>query len=189
MNMIIVYGGTFNPPTLAHQKIASHIIKVFNPERFILLPVGDSYTWKDMHISFEDRFNMLKIAFSDPIFEISNLENDKEYKGTYYTLNQIKKTYKTSVYFLLGADNVSYLNQWIQYDKLIKEFHFIVLTRKGFNIDEIIRKYEPFESHFEQIDINLDISSSLFRSNPKEFSSFVSKEVLDYIKENGLYEV
>ena len=41
--MIIVYGGTFNPPTVAHQLIANKVIENFKPKKFILLPVGENY--------------------------------------------------------------------------------------------------------------------------------------------------
>lgn len=187
--MIIVYGGTFNPPTIAHQIIANQIIEIFKPSKFLLLPVGDHYTWKDLHVSFNDRFNMLKLAFDKPIFDISTLENDNTYKGTYYTLNQIKKTYKSDVYFLLGADNLSYLDQWINYQALLKDFNFIVLKRKGFDLDEIIEKYQPYENKFHIVEMNLAVSSSLFRADPLKYAEFIPTVVLEYIKNHQLYEV
>lgn len=187
--MIIVYGGTFNPPTIAHQKIADKVLEVFNPDKFILLPVGDYYTWKDLHVSFKDRFNMLKLAFQDSVFEVSKLENIKTYKGTYYSLKEIYNTYKTSVYFLLGADNLSYLDQWINYQSLIEEFEFIVLKREGFNVDEIIKRYHPHEDKFHIVEIDLNISSSAFRQDPSKHMEFIPSDVLKYIKEHKLYEV
>ena len=95
--MIIVYGGTFNPPTVAHRKIAEVVVKGFNPNKFILLPVGDRYTWKDQFVPFEHRFNMLKLLFKEDIFEVSDLENIDEYKGTYQSLKTIKDTDRKSV--------------------------------------------------------------------------------------------
>ncbi len=187
--MIIVYGGTFNPPTVAHQIIASKIIENFKPKKFILLPVGENYPWKSFYVPFKKRFAMLKLAFNDEIFEISDLENKKTYKGTYYALKQFKKTYKNSVYFLLGADNLSYLDKWINYESLIKEFNFIVIKRKGFDLEEIIKKYHPYEDNFKIIDMDLDISSSLFRDNPEKYKHFIPSDVLKYINENKLYEV
>lgn len=187
--MIIVYGGTFNPPTIAHQLIANKVIEDFKPEKFILLPVGEHYPWKSFYVPFKKRFEMLKLAFKDEIFEISTLENRKTYKGTYYALKQIKKTYKNSVYFLLGADNLSYLDKWISYESLIKEFRFIVIKRKGFNLDEIIKKYHPYEENFHIIELDLNISSSLFRTEPEKYEHFIPNDVLKYVKENKLYEV
>lgn len=187
--MIIVYGGTFNPPTIAHQLIASKVIEDFKPEKFILLPVGENYPWKSFYVPFKKRFEMLKLAFKDEIYEVSTLENKKVYKGTYYTLKRIEKTYKNSVYFLLGADNLSYLEKWINYELLIKEFRFIVIKRKGFNLDEIMKKYHPYEENFNVIEMDLDISSSLFREEPEKNKHFIPNDVLKYVKEHKLYEV
>ena len=81
--MIIVYGGTFNPPTTAHENIANILIEIYKPNKFILLPVGDKYTWKDNFASFDHRKKMLELVFKEPMFGISTIENSTKYKGTY----------------------------------------------------------------------------------------------------------
>lgn len=187
--MIIVYGGTFNPPTIAHRKIAEIVIKGFNPEKFILLPVGDKYTWKDLYVPFEHRFNMLKLLFNEKIFEVSTLENVEHYKGTYQTLKTIRDTYNSGVYFLLGADNLDYLDQWINYEKLVSEFRFIVLTRSNLDITSIIQeKFTDYQNHFHLINIDLNISSSTFRNNPEDHE-IIPDVVYSYIKQQKLYGV
>lgn len=187
--MIIVYGGTFNPPTKAHEKIANLITKKYRPIKFIFLPVGDAYTWKDNFASFYHRKNMLELVFKADIFEISNLENANEYKGTYWALNQIKETYKNDVYFVLGADNINELDKWIDYPKLVSEYKFIVLTRKGYNVLELIKeKHNSYYKNFSIVEFNLDISAKKFRENPA-LKSYVNKKVFNYIINNNLYEV
>ena len=37
--------------------------------------------------------------------------------------------------------------------------------------------------------MDLEISSSLYRNNPKEYEHFIPVDVLKYINENELYEV
>jgi nicotinate-nucleotide adenylyltransferase len=187
--MIIVYGGTFNPPTVAHRKIAEVVVKGFNPNKFILLPVGDRYTWKDQFVPFEHRFNMLKLLFSEDIFEVSDLENIDEYKGTYQSLKTIKDTYKSNVYFLLGADNLDYLDQWINYEKLVSEFRFIVLSRSNLDVHAIVNeKFPNYQSHFQLINIDLNISASDFRENPDNHE-FIPNVVYSYLKKHQLYGV
>lgn len=187
--MIIVYGGTFNPPTIAHEKIANLLIEKYKPRKFILLPVGDKYTWKDNFASFYHRKNMLKLVFKHSIYEISTIENNDDFKGTYWALNNIRETYNCDVYFVLGADNIDKLDKWINYEELLREYKFIVLKRKGFNPFNILKdKYQKYVDNFNLIDIDLDISSSSFRNNPKQ-TNLINKEVYKYIKENNLYEV
>ena len=119
--MIIVYGGTFNPPTIAHQKIAKQIIEKFKPSKFILLPVGDYYPWKDSFASFYHRKEMLKLTFPQPIFEISEIENEKAYQGTYKARKQIDSQFKEEVLFLLSADSRYYFNPWASHSPCKEE--------------------------------------------------------------------
>ncbi|NLN50681.1 MAG: nicotinate-nicotinamide nucleotide adenylyltransferase [Acholeplasmataceae bacterium] len=187
--MIIVYGGTFNPPTIAHQKIAKQIIEKFKPSKFILLPVGDYYPWKDSFASFYHRKEMLKLTFPQPIFEISEIENEKAYQGTYKALKQIESQFKEEVRFLLGADNLDYLDQWLNYQSLIKEYKFIVLTRKGFDVENIIDdKFANYKANFSIHNFNLDIAAANFRNDPTKID-IVVKPVYSYLKKHNLYGV
>lgn len=187
--MIIVYGGTFNPPTRAHEKIADLLICKYKPEKFIFLPVGDNYTWKSNFANFVHRKNMLEIMFKKKVFKISTLENMEEYKGTYWALNSIKEAYKSDVYFVMGADNLLELDKWINYQKLIKENKFIVLTRKGYDATSLIQqKYLNYHNNFEIVNFESEISSKEFREN-SSLNHYLNKRVIKYIKKNNLYEV
>ncbi|MBN2504088.1 MAG: nicotinate (nicotinamide) nucleotide adenylyltransferase, partial [Bacilli bacterium] len=61
--MIVIFGGAFNPPTLAHLEIYHHVQKNLAPERFIFLPVSSLYTKRSL-ASNQHRFQMLKIMTS-----------------------------------------------------------------------------------------------------------------------------
>ena len=52
-NLIAIYGGSFNPPTVAHENIARDILELPEIEKIIYLPVGDSYKKKSL-ISSKD---------------------------------------------------------------------------------------------------------------------------------------
>ena len=41
--IVAVYGGSFNPPTIAHERISKDILSLDNVDKFIYLPVGDRY--------------------------------------------------------------------------------------------------------------------------------------------------
>lgn len=187
--MIIVFGGTFNPVTKAHVKIAQKIEEEFKPEKIIILPTGDSYTWKKDFVPFFHRKEMLKLVFNGDLFEILDLENVDNYQGTYQSLLKIKEIYQKDIYFLLGADNLLYINKWINYEKIIDEFKLIVVKRDNIFIEKYLTNNFPNQKdNFEIVNCNLPLSSSNFRADTTQ-KEIVDKKVYKYIIKNKLYGV
>ena len=83
--MVIIFGGAFNPPTLAHYEIADKLIKRFKPDTFYFLPVGNRYKNKSM-LDFDNRYKMVKIMADKLGAKVSTMENEESYRGTYYAL-------------------------------------------------------------------------------------------------------
>ncbi|NLB84705.1 MAG: hypothetical protein GX794_01110, partial [Acholeplasmataceae bacterium] len=84
--MHILYGVSFNPPTLAHEAIIKKINDLFKPTKIIIMPVGRSYTRKD-HQANIDRIKMLElIAKKYKNVEISDYEINNPFNGTIKTL-------------------------------------------------------------------------------------------------------
>lgn len=187
--MIIVFGGTFNPVTKAHYKIAQKIEEQFKPEKIIILPTGDTYTWKNDFVSFFHRMEMLKLVFNSDLYEILDLENDDKYEGTYQSLLKIKEIYQKDIYFLLGADNLLYINKWINYQKIIDEFKLIVVKRDNIFIEKYIENnFTLQKDNFTIVNCNVPLSSSTFRNDTSN-KDVVDEKVYQYIKENKLYGV
>lgn len=185
--MIIIYGGAFNPPTKAHYLIAEKIIEKFNPDTFYFLPVGNRYNKKGM-ADYMSRFNMIKIIANKlKNATVSTKENEESFRGTYYALKDFSLI-DNDLYFVMGADNFDYLDKWIMADKLVKEFKFIIITRKGFDVSKLIKeKYSNNQNNFTVLEIDFPISSTDFRENKNK--EILLDEVYEYIKVNDLYEV
>lgn len=182
--MNIVYGGSFNPVTKAHKEIVNRLKEEFNPENIIIIPTANNYNRKEL-IPFKDRYNMLKIEFSDCIILDLETKNEK-YLGTYDTLNKLKEKY-SDLYFVMGADNLVTINTWINSEKLLNDYKFIVFGRKNINIFEFIKNnLSKYKDNFYIINMDIDISSTDFRLNKNK--DIISKEVLEYINKNHLYE-
>lgn len=177
--MNIVYGGSFNPVTRAHKKIADELIKRFNPEKFIFLPVGNDYNKPEL-IESSHRLNMLKLL-KDGVIDVSDYECCNSYEGTYKTLKNLNLN---DVYFVMGYDNLKSLDTWNDYKSLLKEFKIIVVSRPGcFFDDSVIKDY--MDNIIVIDDLDLEISSSLFRDT-RNFD-LLDPRVGEYIKENNLY--
>lgn len=183
--MNIVFGGSFNPPTIAHYAIIKTICSL-DYEEVIIVPNGNKYKLKDM-VSFEHRYQMLKLMTKDlNKVSISRLEESNSFKGTIETLRNLNHPV-----FVMGDDSLLTIKEWINYEVLIKENKFLVFTRNRkvddlinyVKEDEILNKY--FD-HFNFLELSFpDVSSSMFRKTKDK--NIVTKEVYDYIIKNNLY--
>lgn len=181
----IVYGGSFNPPTIAHEGIISELKRKYKPENIIIIPAGNSYNRKEL-LDFKDRYNMLKLISNDIISDIEN--KNLEYKGTLYTLDLLSKDYK-DIYFVMGADNLIDIKSWIRYEELLEKYNFIIITRDDINIvDFIDNELSKYKSHFKLISLKYMVSSTKIRNNIDENKDMLNPKVYEYIKKNHLYE-
>ncbi len=186
MKRIGFFGGCFNPPTIAHMEIAEKAIQECNLDKIIFVPMGNKYSKNDL-IDFKFRYEMLKIyCNNNSKFEVSNLqENQTEKTYAIDTFKQIEKSYLDSEnFYIMGIDNFLKMQNWKNYQELIKNYQYIVFKRNNLLEQE---KY----NNVKFIDLSLDISSSSVRELIKENKSIEAllyKDVELYIKNNGLYK-
>lgn len=188
ISMNILYGGAFNPPTIAHYQIIKFLIEKYKGCNLTILPTNNNYK-ENESIDFHHRVEMLKLMIKDLpgniVISDYELKQDR-FVGTYYTLQ-----YFNHPYFVIGADQLDSIETWIKYPDLIFENKFIVFPRNNIDINAIIANNNILSSnkdHFIVIDFEeMNISSSMFRHN-RDYR-LINKEIYEYIKENKLYEV
>ena len=149
--MVVVFGGAFNPPTIAHKEIYYLIDKLVGFDHFIYLPVSNKYN-KSTLISDAYRIDMLKILIEDlPKASLSLLEiDDPNYLGTYESLKRLKEFFpEEDIAFIVGSDNLLNLKKWINADALIAEFKFVVINRNRLDAQKIIEK-EPLLNKYKE---------------------------------------
>lgn len=183
-----IFGGSFNPPHLTHKKIAIDLINNNYVDRVIFVPTGDKYNKKNLINSYY-RINMIKemIKDCDKLF-ISDYEVKGELKYTYETLKYFKEKFNNDdIYFICGADNLSYIDKWKNYEDILSKYKIIVLNRDNINIDFFINKYSKYNSII-RASISLDnISSTMLRNSLDK--KYLDNNVYKYIIENKLYNM
>lgn len=186
--MEILFGGAFNPPTIAHYQMLLYLLDYFPEAKIILLPTNNYYHKKDL-APLSDRIAMLKIMIGNLLrVTVSDYEAHLDkYYGTYYILKAFNHPY-----FVIGADSLLNINEWIMYPDIVIENKFIVFPRDDLNIKNIIANNKILSQYHNNFIIlekfrKLNISSSMFRESFDE--KILLPEVLQYIKENKLYEV
>lgn len=200
--VVAVYGGSFNPPTIAHERISKDILSLDNVDKFIYLPVGDKYEKPELISSFH-RLNMLEIMVNEikksgiNSIEVSDLEvKSKKLLYTIDSLRAIKDIYKDKdIAFVMGTDNLIDLENWEKPIELLEEFYFIVIERKNQNVEEILERFKFLKKYTNKFIILKKtsyeaVNSTFIRENINNKSlikDYVNKEVLKYININNLY--
>lgn len=195
---IVIFGGTFNPPTRAHLDIATEALYYLDAEKVLFVPVSDLYKKDDVEISYH-RVNMLNLAIGNfRRLEIDFTEVDAvALTYTYETIEKIKSQYQDKELFLLiGADNLEDFKNWKNQRSIMENCSLLVVNRNNSSIDEIIESNEILtefkdkiiEAPIEEIEISSTEVRNRIASNELEgLENLVDKEVIDYIVENKLY--
>jgi len=188
-----ILGGTFNPIHNGHLLIAEEVKDHYALDKIIFIP-----NKKPPHKEIADyipdihRINMIKLAINtNPDFIISTKEIDRG--GVSYTIDTIYEIQSEididdKIHFIIGADLISELSTWKEWDNLAKIVQFVVLNRGEEIAIEYLDKY-PFIQTLQDT-INFDVTSSLIRKKIKESKSIkylVPDNVLEYIKKENLY--
>lgn len=195
---IVIFGGTFNPPTRAHLDIATEALYYLDAEKVLFVPVSDLYKKDDVEISYH-RVNMLNLAIGNfRRLEIDFTEVDAvALTYTYETVEKIKSRYQDKELFLLiGADNLEDFKNWKNQRTIMENCSLLVVNRNNSSIDEIIESNEiltefkdkVIEAPIEEIEISSTEVRNRIASNELEgLENLVDKEVIEYIVENKLY--
>lgn len=189
--MLVVFGGSFNPPTIAHYEIAKHILKQIDCDQFFFLPVGDQYPKKGL-IASSHRVAMLQLVCEQlKRASVSMIEVEANHVLTSFeTLTLLKENDPTEeIAFVIGADNLEDLPNWVQYEKLIRNFKLIVFRRDDIDVDGIItRQFNEYQNQFIVLDSfgKMNVSSTQYRENLNH-SNLVLECVDQYVKQHQLY--
>jgi nicotinate-nucleotide adenylyltransferase len=137
---IIIFGGTFDPPHLGHQRCL-RLVTAFNPDAHILIvpaktpPAGGS-TVKIPMLSFHDRVTLCKIAFQNERIanskvEVSELEGDIPAPNyTIATVEKIRSMHPgADLSLLIGEDQLKRFPTWHRPKDLLSLVSLIVVGR------------------------------------------------------------
>ena len=180
-----IFIGSFNPPTKAHLEIALNLNKDF--EKIIFVPVNS----REKHlISLDDRYNMLMILKRKYNFlDIDRIMENYSYLN-YRIIDLLKKKYH-DIKIIIGSDLLEKMDTFDNYDYLLSNYSFIVVTREYFDTKKIINeKFFKYHNHFQILEYFSDISSSKVRKEIKEkkdLEEYLDSDIILYIKNNHLY--
>ena len=193
-----IMGGTFDPIHVGHLITAEMVRSAASLDEVVFIPSARP-PHKDgaRAASAEDRLIMTECAVQDnPYFCVSDLELRRE--GPSYTVDTIAELRDNldgaELFFITGADAMNDLYRWHEPKRLLCSCQFIVATRQGAPLDELLlaEKFTAEErSHIQVLPTpHLEISSSVIRARIRAGLSvrhLVPRAVEEYIEKRGLY--
>jgi nicotinate-nucleotide adenylyltransferase len=190
-----IFGGTFNPPHIAHSIIAEDIREQFTLDKILFLPSGVPPLKEGSDvISAQHRLNMARLAFDgEEGFQVCDVEiNDSSGKSyTVDTLLKLREIYKNDnvkFYLIIGIDNLIDFSEWKDPEKLFLLSEVVVVNRPFRTLQETLPEYSSRVT-FAKVPM-LEVSSSTIRDyvkNKKSIKYLIHPKVEKYIYENKLY--
>lgn len=191
------FGGAFNPPTIAHEKLALEIAEKYNLDKVYFVPVGNFYNKKDL-VDEKERFKMLKLISSDKIDVLPIEFNMNKNLNTSEALELINNEYKNvDRYFIMGGDNLEKLSSWQNPENCLNGNKFIVIERgkKISNIienDNLLNKYSKNIFTLENNNLytynSTEVRNAIKEKNSEVINKMLNKKVYSYIKIENLYQ-
>ena len=193
---ICLFQGTFNPIHRAHIRIAEFVVNKYNFDKFIFIPAYNP-PHKDSRNDYSfHRLEMVKRAvLNESKFEVSDIEYKRQgVSYTYLTICELYKLYPEcdKINFIIGTDAFDKIESWYEVDKLKELVKFIVFIRdENFDVSKYdYLRQKGFDFEIQSLSFE-DVSSTELRNcikTNKSISSYVTEEVEEYIKQNGLYK-
>ncbi|MFR1776795.1 MAG: nicotinate (nicotinamide) nucleotide adenylyltransferase [Clostridia bacterium] len=190
------FGGSFNPPTIAHEIIAKEIAKEFNLDKVYFVPVGDFYNKKDL-IDERKRFEMLNLI-TDSNIDVLDIElKAKKSLQTIDAFNLINNKFNLSKnYFILGGDNLEKLPNWENAEKCLNSN--IIAIKRGKKIEDIIENNKLLKLNKERIFIyntnklsnysSTEVRNAIKNNNKEILKEMLNEKVYSYVEKNMLYK-
>ena len=200
MERIGIYGGTFNPPHIGHLQAAQQVITALGLTKLLVIPdrIAPHKVLPANSATPEQRLDMLRLATAAcPGMEVSDLELNREgVSYTYQTVLELKAAYpQAELVLLMGTDMFLSFQSW-RHPEIILENATLGIFYRGDKGEAaaIEEKKAEMESQGAKIELVkndiVNISSTQMRRLLafRCAGEFLPEGVLDYIRENRLYD-
>ncbi len=137
---IIVMGGSFNPPTIAHYRLMTHAMEALGAVQGIFVPVSQDYLKQKMGtsasplcLSQQFRLDMLlAMCAGDLRLDISDLEFRHPDWDTDQTMDALQEQYPgAKLYLLLGSDKLALAEYFAQHTDFLSSYGIALVCREG----------------------------------------------------------
>lgn len=188
-----LFGGSFNPPHIAHLIIAEIVRDQFGLEEVWWIPNATPPHKPDEEVvSADHRLEMTHRAVdSNPNFRVSDVEVMREgVSYTVETLRVLQDDYPDVDFgLIIGSDSLDYLAEWHKPDEIVERVPLIVYKRPG-ALDLVAEPRFANQVRYAAAPV-MEVSGTEIRARCRKGRSIrylVPEGVRTYIETHGLYE-
>jgi nicotinate-nucleotide adenylyltransferase len=180
---VALFGGSFNPPHVAHQLAALYVLETAPVDALWFVPAFEHAFGKPL-VAFEDRLAMCELAAAalGPRVRVSDVE--RELGGRSLTLRTVRRLGELhpehAFSLVIGSDLLGDVSSWYGADELVRTIPFVVVGRSGAGA----------AAQAPAIAMP-DVSSTAVRAalaSGQPVDALLPRAVLDYILRKGLYK-
>lgn len=179
---VAVFGGSFNPPHVAHVMACALVLSTHEVERVLVVPTFQHPFAKAL-APYDDRVAMCELAMR-PLHDVHVSRVEQELGGESRTLRTLQflaaKHADWRLRLVIGADIVAETSKWFGFDVIAALAPPIVLGRAGFDARGAGPPLLPEVS-------STAVRGAIAAGAWDEVVALVPRQVLGYVRGKGLY--
>jgi len=177
---VALFGGSFDPPHKAHQRIAQKVSALQDIDYLVIMPAYLNPFKTASLVSAEKRLEWCKKVCLGKKIIVSDFEASLGRPVyTIETLRMLQAQYEVK-YLVIGADNLEKIEAWKAFDEINASVTWLVFSRDGGSMPN----KHPLKRH-RYIALDMPVSSSKIRKG-EDFDAIaecISVEVTHHIQE------
>jgi nicotinate-nucleotide adenylyltransferase len=195
-----VFGGSFDPPHIAHIALAKHAIVQFDLRELRIIPTGDAWHKARTLTPSPHRLAMTRLAFADvPQTWVDPREIDRQGATyTFDTLQELKAEHpEADLYLFVGADQAHAFKTWHRWQEILALATVVVADRPlGGQGGVASQWHNAVSPDVQRLDMpSLNVSATEIRAHvaqgthpdPK-MHAWLPAAVQHYIEKHSLYQ-
>ncbi len=155
---VALFGGSFDPPHIGHKSVVEEALLLDDIDKIILVPTFLNPFKKVSFSTPQERLKMTAEMFIENTkVEVNDFEvRQNKTTKTATTLQYFQQQYDVR-YLIIGADNLSSIDKWYNFEWLNRQITWLIATRNGYPLDTSKLR------SFKILEVNVDISSTEIR--------------------------
>ena len=196
-----IFGGSFDPPHIAHIALAKHAIAQFDLNELRIIPTGDAWHKARILTPSPHRLAMTRLAFADVAHTVVDPREIDRQGATYTvdTLQELKAEQpQADVYLFIGADQANAFKTWHRWQEILGLATVVVAERKLAELGSIASQWHNAVSpDVQRLDMpSLNVSATEIRAHLAQgphpaaaMSAWLPAAVQHYIEKHSLYRL